>query len=112
MRENLPADLWRVCGHIHPAVGVFCLIYIFFKLVFQRIFSSGAVGAAEAAARGGGSKERLLPQQRPRARSGSGQVLRHRGSRQHIPVPRATGPCWCHPRVRTACGRRRGSGCL
>lgn len=55
--------------------------------------------------RGGGSKERLLPQprqQRPRARSSSGQVLRHRGFQRQprtgltLQSPLGMGP-WCHP---------------
>lgn len=28
VRENLPADMWRVCGQIHSAVGFFCFIFL------------------------------------------------------------------------------------
>lgn len=82
-------------------VFLFILFFFFFNL-FLNAFSppvvSGLPGSrpAEAAVRGGGSKERLLPQQRPW--SSSGQVLGHRGFQRQprtglrLQSPLGTGP--------------------
>lgn len=81
VRENLRG----VCGQIHPALG-FSVYLFFFKLLFQRIFMPGGVGAAGLSPHRGRGEGRRVQGAAPPAAAGAERL------RAGVPTPRIPAP--------------------